>query len=67
MSLLINGKSINITHMASDFVFVQGAGDHPPGKATIILEVDESHREWEVLLPDGISKGCERVHLAVAN
>lgn len=61
MRLIVNGESIGITHMGPDFLFIESADDHPPGDATIILQVDQSERRWTVRLPEGISAGSKRV------
>jgi len=65
MQLIVNGESISITHMGPDFLFVDLAGDHPPGEATIVLQVDDSERRWKVRLPEGISRNSKRVALAL--
>jgi hypothetical protein len=65
MRLIIDGTSIRIRQMGSDFLFVDSDRDYPPGEATIVLDIDDSHREWQVRLPDGVSKNSERVALAV--
>ena len=65
MRLLVNGGSIGITQMGPDFLFVESASDHPPGEATIVLQVDGSERCWKVRLPQGISKDSERVAIAM--
>ena len=65
MRLIVNGESISITHMGPDFLFIESAGDHPAGDATIVLQVDQSERRWAVRLPDGISAGSKRVAIAV--
>jgi len=52
--------------MASDYLLVNSATDHPPGTATILLQVDDSERQWKVRLPQGISKDSKRVTLALA-
>jgi hypothetical protein len=66
MRLIINGSSIGITHMGSDFLFIEPASEHPPGLATIFLQVDQFQRQWAVRLPDGISSQSNRVALALA-
>ena len=66
MRLIVNGETISITHMGPDFLFIDSAGDHPPGDATIILQVDQSERRWNVHLPDGISVNSRRVVIAVS-
>ena len=66
MRLIVNGASISITQMGPDFLFVESATDHPPGEATIVLQVDGSERQWQVRLPDGISKASKRVALALS-
>jgi hypothetical protein len=65
MQLIVNGSSISITQMGPDFLFIESTSDHPPGDATIILQVDDSERQWKVRLPEGISKDSKRVALAL--
>jgi hypothetical protein len=65
MRLIINGTSIPINQMGPDFLFVESDRDYPPGQATIVLQIDDSHREWQVRLPEGVSKDSERVALAL--
>jgi hypothetical protein len=64
MRLIVNGESIRITHMGSDFLFIDCAKEFPPGEASIFLQVDQSESQWQVILPDGISKNSKRVALA---
>ncbi len=66
MRLIINGSSVSITHMGPNFIVIEGGLDHPPGQATIVLQVDDAERRWEVNLPDGISKASTRVALALS-
>ncbi|HMC26880.1 MAG TPA: hypothetical protein VKM56_03695 [Verrucomicrobiae bacterium] len=66
MCLIINGTSIPINQMGPDFLFVDSDTDFPPGEATIVLQIDDSCRQWQVRLPEGISKNSERVALAPA-
>jgi len=63
MRLLVNGESIGIKQMGPDFVLIEPAADHPPGEATIVLQVDQTERRWQVKLPNGISKYSRRVAL----
>jgi hypothetical protein len=66
MRLIVNGTSIPITQMGSDFLFLEAASDHPPGEASIFMQVDESKSQWKVRLPAGISKDSRRVPLALS-
>jgi hypothetical protein len=66
MTLLVNGSSIPVVQMGPDFVLVNGAIDHPPTGATLVLQVDESERGWNVHLPNGISSDSKRVVIAAA-
>jgi len=66
MRLIVNGESISITQMGPDFLLIESAADHPPGHATIVLQVDQNERRWQVQLPDGISKDSKRVALALS-
>jgi len=65
MRLIVEGSSIGITHMGPDFLLIEPGEDHPPGEATIVLQVDNSKRQWQVMLPNGISKESKRVALAL--
>ena len=65
MRLIVNGASIRITQMGPDFLFVDSASDHPPGEATIVLQVDDSERRWNVHLQNGISAESKRVAIAM--
>ena len=65
MRLLINGAVIRITHMGPDFLLLESPTDHPPCQATILLRVDDSESQWDVRLPEGISKTSKRVALAL--
>ena len=67
MRLIVNGASISIAQMGPDFLFVESATNHPPGEATIVLQVDGSERRWTVRLPDGVSKASKRVALAMCS
>ena len=46
-------------------LFLDSASDHPPCEATVVLQVDDSERQWQVMLPEGISKALTRVALAL--
>ena len=65
MRLIVNGASIRITQMGPDFLFVESASNHPPGEATIVLQVDGSERRWNVHLQNGISAESKRVAIAM--
>jgi len=66
MWLLVNGGSIPVVQMGPDFLLVDAPFDHPPGDASVVLQVDESERRWNVRLPDGISVNSRRVVIAVS-
>lgn len=61
MQLIIDDESISITHMGPDFLIVESPTEHPPGEATIVLQVDQSERRWAVCLPNGVHPGQKRV------
>jgi hypothetical protein len=65
MRIIVNGESLSVTHMGGDFVFLETTSEHPPGIATIVLNVDRSERRWQVKLPNGMSKTSKRVALAI--
>ena len=64
MQLIVNGEFVSITHMGPDFLIVEPPGEHPPGQATIVLQVGRSERRWIVRLPDGFHPGQKRVPIS---
>ncbi len=65
MRLLVNDLSIPVTQMGADFVLVDASVNHPPAAASLVFQVDQSERRWNVLLPHGISAGTKRVAIAI--
>jgi hypothetical protein len=50
--------------MGPNFVLVDVPVTHAAATATIVMQVDESERHWNVHLPDGISADNKRVRIA---
>lgn len=61
MRLLVNGLSLPVLQMGPDFLLVDQPVNHPPTAASVVLQVDQSERRWNVTLPEGISVGINRV------
>ena len=66
MRLVVNGSSIAVAQMGPDFLIVDVPINHPPGNASLVLQVDQSERRWDVNLPEGISAVSKRVAIAVS-
>jgi hypothetical protein len=66
MRLLVNGGSIAVAQMGPDFLLVDAPINHPPGNASLVLQVDESERRWDVHLPEGVSAASKRVAIAAS-
>jgi len=64
MHLLVSGRSLPVTQMGPDFLLLAAPADHPPADASVILQVDQTERRWNVRLPQGISAGTKRVTIA---
>jgi hypothetical protein len=64
MQLLVQGFGLPIAQMGPDFVLLDTPIDHEAGTATIVMQVDESERRWNVHLPYGISAENKRVRIA---
>ena len=64
MRLLVGGHSIPVSQMGPDFVLLQNPVNHPPADASVVLQVDQSERSWNVHLPHGISAGTKRVAIS---
>ncbi|MDB6020737.1 MAG: hypothetical protein JWQ04_594 [Pedosphaera sp.] len=63
MRLLINGFSVPVAQMGPDFALVDSPVNHPPAAASMVLQVDQAERRWNVYLPSGISAGKTRVEI----
>jgi len=50
--------------MGRDFVLVDFPVNHPPADASLLLQVDQCERGWDIRLPDGISVASNRVAIA---
>lgn len=66
MRLLVNGSSIPIRQMGPDFLLIDSTVEHAPADASIILQVDQNERRWNVRLPQGISANSNRVAILAA-
>ncbi len=64
MRLLVNGDSIPVVQMGPDFLLVDAPINHPPGVGSVVLQVDQSERRWNVRLPNGISTASKRIAIA---
>jgi len=64
MQLLVNGFALPVSQMGPDFVLVNTPVNHAPAAATVVMQVDESERRWNVQLPKGISAENKRVQIA---
>jgi hypothetical protein len=65
MQLLLERVCLALSQMGPDFLLVDAPVDHEVATATIVMQVDESSRRWNVHLPDGIPAGSKRVRIAV--
>ncbi len=66
MQLLVNGATLSIGQMGPDFLLLDATMDHPPSEAMIVFSVDGNERRWKVSLPEGLSRGQDRVAIAKA-
>jgi len=64
MRLIVNGYSLAVPQMGPDFILVSSPVDHAPTQATLSMKVDTVERQWEILLPHGISATSKRVAIA---
>ena len=64
MQLIVNDCVLAIAQMGPDFLLLKAPTDHPPGPASLFLQVDESKSRWDIFLPDGVSASSKRVSIA---
>ena len=66
MHLLVNGLSLPVAQMGPDFILLDSPINHPPTAASMVLQVDQKERRWNIHLPNGISAKSNRVEIATA-
>lgn len=64
MQLLVNGFTLPVSQLGPDFLLVNTPVNHAPGSATVVMQIDESERRWNVRLPQGMSAESKRVQIA---
>jgi len=64
ITLLLDGAEMAVVQLGPDFLFLEAPKNHPPANASLVLQVDESRRQWDVRLPEGVSAESKRVALA---
>ena len=55
LRLLVNGFSLPVAQLGSDFILLDAPVNHAPTAAIVVMQVDQSERRWNVRLPNGIS------------
>ena len=61
IQLLLDGNAFPVAQLGPDFLLIDVPFDYPPGKASLILQVDKAERRWEICLEKGVSAGESRV------
>ena len=61
MRLLVNELTVPVVQLGPDFLLVDAPLDLPAGDASVVMQVDQGERRWNVRLPDGISAASRRV------
>jgi hypothetical protein len=67
IQLEIEGGSVPVAQLGSDFLLLDEPFEHPPGDARLILQVDQNERCWNISLPKGISAAANRVAIRTRN
>lgn len=57
MQLLLNGSCIDVAQMGRRFVMVDAPIEHGPAETVLVLEVDESGKQWKVIFAEGNETG----------
>lgn len=53
--------------MGPDFVLLDEPVNHEPATATMVMQIDNRERRWNVPLPSGISADSARVQIAAVS
>ena len=66
IDLLIDGASVPVAQLGPDFLLLDAPFEHPPCNARLILQVDQSERQWGIYLSKGISAAESRVAIRLS-
>ncbi len=66
LRLLVNGLSLRVAQLGPDFLLMDAPVNHEPAAATVVMQVDQNERRWNIHLPNGISADNKRVQIAAA-
>ncbi len=55
MRLLVNELTVPVVQLGPDFLLLDAPLDLPAGDASVVMQVDQQERRWNVRLPDGSS------------
>ena len=61
MRLLVNDLTVPVVQLGPDFLLLDAPRDLPAGDASVVMQVDQQERRWNVRLPDGSSAASRRV------
>ena len=61
MRLLVNELTVTVVQLGPDFLLLDAPLDLPAGDASVVMQVDQQERRWDVRLPDGSSTSSRRV------
>ncbi len=61
MRLLVNGITVPVVQLGPDFLLLDTPLNLPAGDASVVMQIDQGERRWDVRLPDGSSAASRRV------
>ncbi|KAF0179750.1 MAG: hypothetical protein FD161_1092 [Limisphaerales bacterium] len=61
MRLLVNDLTVPVVQLGPDFLLLDAPVDLPAGDASVVMQVDQQERRWDVRLPEGSSAASRRV------
>jgi hypothetical protein len=67
MSLVLDGRVLQIVQMGPNFFVLASRFDHPPTNADLIMSIDGRESRWTVHLPAGICKDERKTTIARFN
>ncbi len=66
LQLLVNGFCLPVSQLGPDFLLLDTPINHDPTFATMVMQIDQTERRWNVQLPNGISSKSQRVQITAA-
>lgn len=63
MRLEVEGRSLPIAQLGSDFIILEQMAEFSATHGEIVMSIDAGERRWPVNLPDGLTAPLQRMRI----